>query len=98
MTEKDLEQRLVREVKKRDGLCLKFTSPGTSGVPDRLVILPPGEYYSVGFVEVKKPGQGRLSKLQRFWLRRLKVNFQIPAFVLDDPSQIESILNEIQTT
>ena len=35
--EKDVEQRLVKKIKARGGLCLKWTSPGTTGVPDRLV-------------------------------------------------------------
>lgn len=37
--EKRLEQKLVRKIKEKGGLCLKWTSPGTTGVPDRLVII-----------------------------------------------------------
>ena len=54
MTEKELEQKLVREVKKRGGRAYKFISPGINGVPDRLVLLPGGR---AGFVEVKAPGK-----------------------------------------
>ena len=36
MREKYIEQKLVREVKKRGGLCEKWNS-GSSGWPDRLV-------------------------------------------------------------
>lgn len=39
MREKYIEQKLVREVKKRGGLCEKWNS-GSSGWPDRLVLLP----------------------------------------------------------
>ena len=51
--EKDIEKRLVREVKKLGGLCLKWVSPGNSGVPDRIVLMPGGKAI---FVELKRPG------------------------------------------
>ena len=54
MREKVVEGKLVRAVKKAGGLAVKLTSPGLSGMPDRLVILPAG---CVAFVEVKAPGK-----------------------------------------
>lgn len=54
MTEKQLEQKLKKEVEKLGGLCLKLTTPGFTGIPDRLILLPGGK---VWFVEVKKPGE-----------------------------------------
>ena len=42
MREQDIERNLTRQVKQLGGLCLKFVSPGTAGVPDRLIILPSG--------------------------------------------------------
>ena len=48
------EQRLTRAVKMLGGLCWKFVSPGHSGVPDRIIILPGG---AVLFVELKAPGK-----------------------------------------
>ncbi|WP_217597846.1 VRR-NUC domain-containing protein [Cohnella sp. GbtcB17] len=59
--EASLEQTLVHEVEKRGGLCWKFTSPGTVGVPDRIVIAPNG---TVAFVEMKAPN-GKLQPIQR---------------------------------
>lgn len=53
MREKYIEQKLVREVKKRGGLCEKWNS-GSSGWPDRLVLLPDGKF---GLVEVKASGK-----------------------------------------
>ena len=53
MREKYIEQQLAKEVRSRGGLCEKWNS-GTSGWPDRIVILPDGK---VGFVEVKAPGK-----------------------------------------
>lgn len=53
MREKYIEQKLVREVKKLGGLCEKWNS-GSSGWPDRLVLLPDGKF---GLVEVKASGK-----------------------------------------
>ena len=52
--EKDIERALIRAVRKSGGMCLKFVSPGTDGVPDRLCLWPGGR---AAFAEVKKPGQ-----------------------------------------
>lgn len=49
-TEKDIENYLKKKTK---GLCLKFISPGTVGVPDRIVVMKTGVF----FVEVKAPGK-----------------------------------------
>lgn len=62
MLEKDIEARLKRGVERAGGLCLKFVSPGCTGVMDRIVLLPGGR---VIFVELKKPG-GRLSERQKY--------------------------------
>ena len=64
MREKYIEQQLAKEVRSRGGLCEKWNS-GTSGWPDRIVILPDGK---VGFVEVKAPGK-EPRKLQTHRLR-----------------------------
>ena len=60
--EKDIERYLTQEVKKRGGMCFKFTSPGFPGVPDRIVLAPGGR---VVFVELKTE-TGRLTKLQKW--------------------------------
>jgi hypothetical protein len=53
MRESTIEKRLARTVKSLKGLCIKWTAPGTAGVPDRLVLLPGGRLV---FVELKAPG------------------------------------------
>ena len=92
MREKSIEEKLVAAVKVQGGVCWKFTSPGTAGVPDRIVLMPFGR---IGFVEVKTPGEspGRCSDFVSKALRRLGFK----AFVLDSPDQIGGIIDEIQT-
>ena len=54
MREKDIERKLIKEVKKAGGICPKWVSPGFDGIPDRIVLFPGGK---VGFVEVKALGK-----------------------------------------
>ncbi len=54
MLESTIERKLVQAARKRGGLALKVVSPGMDGVPDRIVLLPPGK---LAFVELKAPGK-----------------------------------------
>ncbi len=93
MREKYIEASLVREVKKRGGICPKWTSPSFDGVPDRLVFLP-GRHF--GMVEVKAPGEKpREIQLSRHRLLR-RLGFKV--YVLDATEDIGGILDEIQAT
>lgn len=60
--ERDVEERLTREMEARGLLCVKFIPDGRAGMPDRLVMLPGGK---VLWVELKTQG-GALSPLQRY--------------------------------
>lgn len=62
MREVTVEGKIVKTIKSKGGLCLKWVSPGYTGVPDRIAILPGGR---ILFIEVKKPGTGRLSPRQK---------------------------------
>lgn len=68
MTEARIEKHLVDGVKKLGGLCLKFVSPSSAGVPDRLIITAAGR---VIFVELKTES-GRLSKMQRYMIGEMR--------------------------
>lgn len=92
MREKSIEAKLVDAVKAAGGVCWKFTSPGTSGVPDRIVLLPSGR---IAFVEVKASGE-KLRPLQRLRIRTLR-RLGFKAFVLDTPEQVGGIIDAIQT-
>ncbi len=54
MLERDVESRFKSEVEKYGCRCLKFVSPGFTGVPDRIVLIPGGR---ICFVELKAPGK-----------------------------------------
>lgn len=89
MREKQIEQKLVQEARKNGGICPKLTSPGFSGMLDRLLLLPHGR---IAFVEVKAPGKkpGPLQMARHGMLRRL--GFKV--YVLDGEAQIEKIISE----
>ena len=89
MREKQIEQALVREAGKRGGICPKLTSPGFSGMPDRMMLLPGGK---IGFVEVKAPGENpRPLQMARHRLLR-RLGFRV--YVLDGVEQIQKIISE----
>lgn len=67
MLESYLEKKLVKRLEKLGGLCWKFSSPGTTGVPDRIIVLPNGR---IIFAELKSE-TGRLSKIQEYRLKQL---------------------------
>ena len=93
MREKEVEQKLVKAVKLAGGFCIKITSPGYDGMPDRIVLLPKGKF---AFVEVKAKNK-KPRPLQRVRHRVLqKLGFRV--YVLDDEEQIGEILDEIRST
>lgn len=93
MREKQIEKKLITEVKKRGGICPKWVSPGFDGAPDRIVLLPG---MRIGFVEVKAPGEKpRPLQVSRHKLLR-RLGFRV--YVLDNESQIGGIIDEIQAT
>lgn len=72
MRENYYENKLRRKIRALGcgAVCLKFVSPGYTGVPDRIILLPGGH---VIFVELKQPGKVE-RKRQRYVqsvLRRL---------------------------
>jgi hypothetical protein len=91
MRESVIEMALTKQVKQMGGKALKFISPGNTGMPDRLVLLPKGK---LGFIEVKAPSKvPRPLQLARHKMLE-SLGFQV--HVLDNCEQIEEILNAIQ--
>lgn len=93
MREKYVEQALVKSVKARGGICLKWVSPSFSGVPDRLVFLPKGKF---GLVEVKAPDQ----KPRKLQVSRHKLfeRLGFKVYVIDRIEMIGEVLDEIDIT
>lgn len=65
--ESNIERKLVQGVKCLGGLCLKWTSPSFTGVPDRIVFMPKGKIYLVE----TKADKGTLSHRQMAVMRQL---------------------------
>lgn len=70
MQEKPIEQHLRDEIKKIGGAAYKLSAAVDAGMPDRLVCLPGGR---VIFVETKRPKGGRLSPLQKYRHKALRL-------------------------
>ena len=87
--EKKIEQRLVKKVKEKGGLCLKWTSPGTTGVPDRLVIYQ-GRIIPV---ELKDP-KGVLSARQKYMQKLLK-QLEVEVHVLWDEAMVDTFIEAL---
>ena len=90
MTEKHVEQALTKAVRERGGLAMKFVSPGLSGVPDRIILMP-GR--CCAFAELKAPGK-RMRPLQVKRKRQLE-SLGFPVYCIDQPEQIGGVLDAI---
>lgn len=87
MRERAVEAKLRRAVEGSGGLCLKWVSPGSSGVPDRIVLMPGGR---AAFVEVKAPGQ-KTRPLQDEWLARLQ-RLGFTTAVVSCPESVDAVV------
>lgn len=91
MLEKELEKLFVTEVKKAGGKAYKFTSPGSEGVPDRLVVFPGSR---IGFVELKQQGK-KPSAVQKVRIKELESR-DCFVTVLDRPNNIPKVIQAIK--
>ena len=91
-SEREIEVYLVKSVKDKKGICMKWTSPGNAGVPDRIVIFPGGDVY---FVELKAEGKREnLSHLQRNFINKLK-NLNCDARVIASFKEVDEFIEEV---
>jgi hypothetical protein len=68
MRERDVERKYRKNIEAEGGLCLKLSSPGYSGLPDRMVLMPEGVIWFVEF----KSKTGVLSPRQERVIEKLK--------------------------
>lgn len=87
-----VEKYLVKRCKALGFGCLKFTSAGTNGVPDRIVI---GNRRTV-FVETKRPGE-KLRRLQEVIIAEMRSQ-GADVRVADTRELVDELLDEIATT
>ena len=88
MSEKALEQYLVRQAAKHNHLCFKWVSPAQRGVPDRILIAPTG---TITFIELKNPeGTGKLSPLQEVVIGKLTAH-QCDVRVLSSKEGVDAL-------
>lgn len=90
MKESDIEKYLKQQVTKLNGLCLKWTSPGTRGVPDRIIIMPQGKTY---YVEMKQT-KGALHPLQIYFHKQMK-RLGHEVYVLWSKSEVDEFISEV---
>ena len=90
-SEREIEKTLVNTVKSAGGIAPKFVSPGFSGMPDRLILMPEGH---MAFVEVKAPGM-KPRPLQESRHRKL-CNLGYRVYVLSDVKQIDKLVQEVK--
>ena len=94
MLEKTIEDFLKRLVKEEGGLCIKLIPAGTSGIPDRLVLLPGGK---ILFAELKAPGE-KPRTIQTLWQKRIS-ELGFTSVVIDNKvTAREVIWNAVHTT
>lgn len=93
MREKMIEHQLTERIKALGGIAPKLVSPGFSGMPDRLILLPSRR---LAFVEVKAPGE-TMRPLQVKRKRQLEgLGFSV--YCIDHPDQIGGVLDEIRSS
>jgi tryptophanase len=87
MREKVIEEYLRKKVKEIYGIAYKFVSPGNSGVPDRLVLLPGGRAV---FVELKAVGK-EPTPIQLLQHKKIKaLGFQV--LVIDSKEKVDAFI------
>lgn len=90
MQERAIEEYLRDKVKTAGGRAYKFVSPGNTGVPDRMILLPGGK---IIFAELKAPGKkpSPVQKLQHEKIRKL--GFEV--LIIDNKTAVDDMISRI---
>lgn len=87
--EAKLEKRLVDKITNLGGLAWKFTSPGTVGVPDRIILFQSKLY----FVEMKAPGK-EMREIQK-WRKTQIEREGFPVICLNSVEQVDAFVDSL---
>lgn len=92
MRERVIEEYLRNRVKAEGGRAYKFVSPGNTGVPDRIVLMPEGR---IVFVELKAPGK-KPTALQKLQHKRIQdLGFKV--LVIDSKEKVDKLIGTNKT-
>lgn len=94
MRETLIEHKLIHAIQAHGGICWKWIAPGTTGVPDRIAILPTPPDAEIIFIEVKAPGQ-KPRPIQTHRINQLK-KLAAHVYIIDSPQSIEKMLSDYQ--
>ena len=90
LDEKSVERFLKRKVEEMipGAKCLKFVSPGYTGVPDRIILLPGG---AVVFAELKRPGEEPRQRQLFVQTQLARMGFTVAGCV-DSPESVNKVV------
>ena len=90
MDERSVERILKQRVENAipGAKCLKFVSPGYTGVPDRIILLPGG---AAVFVELKRPGEQPRQRQVFVQSQFRKLGFKVAGCV-DSPEAVNQVV------
>ena len=91
MKESKIEDRLRKGVERAGGRCLKFVSPGHTGVPDRIILMPGGRVY---FAETKAPGEKERPRQEYVQRKLAELGFKTYATV-DTFERVLDVLGDL---
>lgn len=90
MLESSLESKFRKRIKAlgHGVLCLKFVSPGFTGVPDRIILLPGAH---VVFVELKQ--RGEKERKRQSYVQGLLLKLGFPVFsAVDREEKVDAVV------
>lgn len=93
MQEANVEKYLIRYVKDKGGLCLKFISASMRGLPDRVVILPQGKIF---FVELK--AKGKKPRPEQTRVHKLFSSLGVKVYTADSKESVRSVVDEVYSS
>lgn len=88
MRENKIEEYLKDTIHNHGGLCLKFTSPGTTGVPDRVVLYDGNTY----FIELKATN-GIVRKRQKYVHKQFK-HCGIDVHIINSKGEVDAFVKQ----